>query len=93
MEYIRSKSLFIFIMLGVLILLTFLLWQRYTAEVEQFSELQQTLIEQQAYQSAKDYKKTDQSLSKPNDGSKLRCNLVKKFVIISTDRVYSRSNA
>lgn len=57
MEYIRSKSVFVFIMSGILIVLTFLLWQRYSSEVEQFSELQQTLMEQQAYQAAKDIKK------------------------------------
>lgn len=56
MEHIRSKSVFIIIMLGILTILTFLLWQRYTSEVEQFSELQQTLIQQQAYQTAKDIK-------------------------------------
>ncbi|BCN92622.1 hypothetical protein THMIRHAM_04070 [Thiomicrorhabdus immobilis] len=56
MERIRSKSMFILIMLVVLTVLTVLLWQRYNSEVKQFSELQQTLMQQQAYQTAKDIK-------------------------------------
>ena len=38
----------------VLFVLTILLWQRYDSEVKQYSELQQTLMQQQAAQSAKD---------------------------------------
>ena len=38
----------------ILLVLTILLWQRYTSEVKQYSELQETLMQQQATQAAKD---------------------------------------
>lgn len=57
MLLLRSKLVFIVIMMLILVALSFILWLRYDAELKQFSQLQQTLMQQQATQSSKDISK------------------------------------
>jgi len=49
----RSKWIFTVTMLLILFALSFTLWQRYQSEITQYRDLQQTLMQQQATQSAK----------------------------------------
>ncbi|MDX1352841.1 MAG: hypothetical protein R3254_07505, partial [Thiomicrorhabdus sp.] len=53
MLLLRSKWVFILLMALILIILSSLLWLRYDAELKQFSQLQGTLMQQQATQTSK----------------------------------------
>jgi preprotein translocase subunit YajC len=52
MKLQKSNFVFILIMLVLLFVLSFLLWQRFDAELKQYTELQHTLMQHQATQTA-----------------------------------------